>query len=210
MNVLVACEYSGIVSQAFRDLGHTAFSCDLLHTDGDPAFHVCEDVLELLKRRAWYFDLLIAHPPCQYLSYAANRYWNRPGRQAERDRALDFFLELYNADIPRVCIENPVGLPNTVFRAPDQLIEPFYFGDRQRKRTCLWLRRLPPLEHRATLELFGDQTHTDPPEPIYTDRTGKARYFTDANHGGHARSRTFPGIARAMAEQWGQLPVVSR
>lgn len=170
MRVLVACECSGVVRDAFLARGHDAISCDLLPTAASGP-HVQGDVSPLL-REPW--DLVIAHPPCTFLSYAAAKYWNRPGRAAQREAALAFFMACYHANSPRVCVENPVGWPNTVFRRPDQVIQPFYFGDRQRKATCLWLRGLPPLWSRRTDELFGPATHTAPPEPIYVDRrTGK-------------------------------------
>ena len=205
MRVLIACEFSGLVRDAFRAHGHDAWSCDLLPTEREGP-HIQGDVSPLL-RKPW--DIVIAHPPCTFLSYAAKKYWDRPGRAEKREAALSFFMECYNANAPRVCVENPVGLPNTVFRKPDQVIQPFFFHERQRKTTCLWLRGLHPLDSRKTDELFGPATHLPPPEPIYVDRkSGKRRYFTDAisggKYGGHKRSRTFQGIADAMAEQWGR------
>lgn len=200
MKVLIACEYSGITRNAFIKNGHDAWSCDLLPTDL-PGPHIQGDALEVINSRQ--FDLLIAHPPCTYLSYAATKYWNRPGREEKREAALRFFMACINAPIARVCVENPVGYPNTVYRAPDQLIHPFYFGDRQLKLTCLWLRGLKKLWYYRAPTLFEAQTSTEYPEPTYTDKSGKKRYFTDANHGGHIRSKTFQGIANAMANQWG-------
>jgi hypothetical protein len=203
MRVLVACECSGAVRDAFLALGHDAISCDLLPSE-TPGSHVQGDVTPMLGD-PW--DLVIAHPPCTFLSYAATKYWNRPGRAEKREAALSFFVACYNANAPRVCVENPVGYPNTVFRKPDQVIQPFHYGDRQRKQTCLWLRGLLPLWSRPTDELFGTRTHTDPPEPTYVDhKSGKKRYFTEAisgGGGGGKRSKTFPGIAAAMAQQWG-------
>jgi hypothetical protein len=209
MRVLVACEYSGTVRDAFRARGCDAWSCDILPCEADPTFHIQGDVLDILTN-GW--DLIIAHPPCTYLSYAGNAYWNRPGRARKRAEALAFFLELYNAPAPRVAVENPVGWPNTVFRSPDQIIDPFCFGEPVRKRTCLWLRGLRPLEHREQPDLFGDATHIAPPAPIYVCKSGHAKHFTEASSGGpegaHIRSKTFASIAHAMAEQWAELPTV--
>lgn len=202
MKVLIACEFSGRVREAFKAKGHDAWSCDILPTE-IPGNHIQDDVL-LHLADGW--DLIIAHPPCTYLSYAANHCWNAWGRKQKREKALAFFLKLYDAPIPRVCIENPVGYPNTVFRKPDQIVEPFYFGDNQRKRTCLWLKNLPVLHHCEKNELFSRATHCPPPKPIYLRKTdGKAIHFTEANHGGHKRSVSFHGIANAMAEQWGSI-----
>lgn len=200
MRVLVACEFSGIVREAFRAKGHDAISCDLLPTER-PGPHIQGDVLDILDD-GW--DMMIAHPPCTYLSYAATHCWDAPGREALRQDAMDFFMALYNAPVSRVCIENPVGYPNTKFRTPDQIVHPYYFGDNDMKRTCLWLRGLPKLYHISETTLFERKTHTRKPEPIYHRRgSGEAIHFTEAKHGGHERSRFFQGIADAMAEQWG-------
>lgn len=204
MRVLVACEFSGIVRDAFAARGHDAWSCDLLPTER-PGNHIQGDVLEILGD-GW--DLMIAHPPCTYLSYAGTRHWNSPGRSEKREAAMSFFMEFANAKVPRIAIENPVGYASNVFRRPDQIIEPYYFGDRQKKRTCLWLINLPKLIYAKSDTLFMSQTATEKPEPISIDNNKRAhkRYFTDAISGKnrqHLRSVTFQGIAKAMAEQWG-------
>lgn len=210
MKVLVACEFSGTVREAFRALGHNAWSCDLLPTE-IPGQHIQGDVLKVLNQ-GW--DLMIAHPPCEYLTYAANRVWNQPGRAQKRRKAAMFFYDLYSAPIPHIAVENPVGWMNTVFRKPDQIIHPYFFGDRQLKKTCLWLKGLQPLWFWKEDDLFGRQTITEYPEPLYVHERKpsknykggeiKKRYFVD--HKGSLdnleRSRTFPAIARAMAEQW--------
>lgn len=202
VRVLVACEFSGVVRDAFRVRGHDAWSCDLLPSE-NPGQHIQGDVLPVLRER---WDVVIAHPPCTYLSYAGMAYWNRPGRATLREEAMRFFLECYNANSGRVCVENPVGYPGKVFRKPDQIINPFLFGEPQRKRTCLWLRGLPLLWWAKEGELFP-ATAVEPAPPVYIDNTPrkKKRYFTDAAHGGHQRSRSFSSIADAMAEQWGKL-----
>lgn len=201
IRVLVACEYSATVRDAFRARGFDAWSCDLLPTEGDPRWHIQGDALEVAYSGEW--SAMVGHPPCTHLSFAGKRYWNAPGKEEKRAAGMSFFMALYNAPIPHVALENPMGLPHTDFRKADQIIHPYFFGDRVCKRTCLWLRRLPPLIHRATDELFGPRTHTDYPEPVYVDASGKARHWTEANHGGHARSASFASIADAMATQWG-------
>jgi len=200
LRVLVACEFSGIVRDAFIARGHDAMSCDLLPTEREGLHHQ-GDVMDIIND-GW--DLMIAHPPCTYLSYAATRSWNNPGREAKRLEALDFFMQLINANVKRICVENPVGYPNTVYRKPDQIIHPYYFGDPFMKRTCLWLKNLPLLQ--------WDKSVTKP-EPVYIQvggrNDGKKIHFTEAlaptKDRWKERSRTFQGIADAMAEQWGVL-----
>lgn len=194
MRVLVACEFSGTVREAFAKLGHDAWSCDLLPTEIPSDKHIQGDVTPLLNE---HWDLLIAHPPCTYLSYAATKYWNQPGREELRQEAMKFFMLFINAPFKYVCVENPVGLPNTIYRKPDQIIHPYYWGEPHKKRTCLWLKNLPKLKY--------DKEKIVEPEPIYIDKTGKKRYFTDANHGGKTRSVTFKCVAEQFALQWGEL-----
>lgn len=205
MKVLVACEFSGITREAFKAQGHDAWSCDLLPTE-IPGNHYQGDVTKIIND-GW--DLLIAHPPCTYLSYAANHVWNVPGRAELREQAMEFFMMFVNAPIEKIAIENPVGYPGKVYRKPDQIIHPFYFGDRQLKRTCLWLKNLPKLWWWKQDDLFGKRTATEYPEPVYAtqraDGTVKLRHFTEAAHGGHKRSYSFSAIADAMAKQWGAL-----
>ena len=208
MKVLIACEFSGIVRDAFKAKGHDAWSCDLLPTER-PGNHIQGDVLEILDN-GW--DLMIAHPPCTYLSYVGMRHWNKPGRHEKREDAMKFFMAFANSNIPKVCIENPLGYPSQVYRAPDQVIHPYYFGEPYQKRTCLWLKGLPPLTYYLTDELFGNQTAVEKPEPLFLSKGvktfGKKIHWTEgiskAGNKSHARSRTFPGIAKAMAEQWGE------
>jgi hypothetical protein len=204
MKILVACEFSGRVRDAFTRRGFDAWSCDILPSE-TPGKHIQGDVRKILND-GW--DLMIAHPPCTYLSYAGLRYWNVPGRKELRQEAMQFFMEMVNAPIEKICVENPVGYPNTVYRKPDQVIHPYYFGDPFLKKTCLWLKNLPKLWYWKIDDLFGKQTMSEFPEPIYatprSDGTTKLRHFTEAMHG-KERSITFPGIADAMAEQWGRL-----
>lgn len=202
MRVLVACEKSRRVAHAFELLGHDAWSCDILPAEmvGN---HIQDDVLNHLND-GW--DLLIAHPPCTYLSYVGTRHWNKPGREVERERAMRFFMAFVDAPIERICIENPLGYASKAYRKPDQTIHPYYFGDKQMKRTCLWLKNLPKLKWSWHDDMLDKKTATDKPEPLaYLKTTGKAIHWTEYVHGSEIRSRTFDSIAQAMAKQWGCL-----
>lgn len=195
MKVLVACEYSGTVRNAFLQLGHDALSCDLLPTDV-PGPHYQGDVRDILYD-GW--DLLIAHPPCQYLC-SSGLHWNkrRPERAALTEQALDFVRLLLNAPIKHIALENSVGCISTRIRPPDQTIQPWMFGEDASKATCLWLKNLPPLR----------ETERYPPRMV----GGKPRWSNQTDSGQNKlapsedrwkiRSKTYPGIAQAMAEQW--------
>ena len=203
MRVLVACEFSGIVRDAFAAKGHDAWSCDLLPSER-PGNHIQGDVLKILDD-GW--DLMIAHPPCTYLTVTGNRWMKveyvgrYPNRCRQRNEAIEFFMRLVCAPIDRIVIENPVGVMSTSFRKPNQIIQPWQFGDKAVKKTCLWLKNLPPLLETEIVE---------PAYKTYNSRSkksGKSRYpmlWTNAANA-HERSRTFPGIAQAMADQWGNL-----
>lgn len=202
MRVLVACEFSGVVRRAFRALGHDAWSCDLLPAEDGSEFHHQGDVL------AWDdgpWDLMIAHPPCTYLSRAGARWWKDEERQRLAHKAADFVFRLWETPVPRIAIENPIGQLNQRWRYPDQIIEPHYFGDPFTKRTCLWLKNLPPL--MSTL-------HCGSAQPFLPSNTGGAKrgqkHRQGIVHGGKDASRTFPGIAAAMADQWGSYTTVAR
>jgi hypothetical protein len=212
MRVLIACEHSGTIRDAFSELGHDAWSCDLLPTLS-PGNHIQGDVLNVLSDD---WDMMVAHPPCTYLSYAGMAHWHKPGRAEAREAAMTFFMQLINAPIPFICVENPRGLPCQRYRKPDQVIHPYMFGDPQLKRTCLWLKNLPPLWYGDPGGLWPEVAIT-PPQPIYTHlrkpsrnyKGGelKSRYFVDSKgkRGDLLRSRTFQGVALAMAQQWGIL-----
>lgn len=208
MRVLVACEFSGIVRDAFAARGHDTWSCDLLPTER-PGRHIQGDVLEILDD-GW--DLMIAHPPCTYLSYAGIGWFNEEkwgdsarNRKSKREAAAYFFMRLWKAPVPRVAIENPVGYMNSHFRKADQTIQPYFFGDPHVKGTCLWLRGLLPLMYPVGIPKPAPLTiQYRKPSKYYKGGEIKNRYFTDAfTRDQHERSRTFPGIAAAMAEQWG-------
>ena len=202
MKVLVACEESQVVCKAFRDRGHEAYSCDTHDcSGGHPEWHIKDDVLKHLDD-GW--DLMVAHPPCTYLSYVGTRHWNKPGRAQLREDAMVFFMRFVNAPIEKICVENPLGYPCKVYRKQDQTIHPYFFGDKHLKRTCLWLKNLPRLIYQLQDDMFGERTASDKPEPMaYLKTTGKAIHWTEYSHGSVVRSKTFQGIAQAMAEQWG-------
>ena len=196
MKVLVACEFSGIVREAFKAKGHDAWSCDLLPTE-IPGNHIQGDVLKILGD-GW--DMMIAHPPCTYLSYAATRVWNNSGRISLRLEALDFFRKLWEAPIEKICIENPKGCASPTIAKYSQIIQPYFFGDSAYKTTCLWLKGLPLLKHIKEDTLFDTHTHTIPDG---TTKTPGNWYNKGGKERQKNRAKTFPGIAKAMAEQWG-------
>lgn len=184
MNVLVACEFSGVVRDAFARRGHNAWSCDLLPSER-PGGHHQGDVRDLLVQGAW--DLLIAHPPCTHLAVSGARWFK--DKQEEQVVALDFVRLLLDAPIPRIALENPVSIISSRIRKPDQIVQPWQFGHGETKATCLWLKNLPPLVPTNIVEGREHRVHRMPPGP---DRWRE-------------RSRTFEGIAEAMADQWGQV-----
>lgn len=209
MKVLVACEESQRVCMAFRERGHEAYSCDIIPcSGGHPEWHINGDAIETLFSQKW--DLVIAHPPCTYLTVTGNRWFNveRYGDKAlqrikEREDAANFFLffvgyaETHNV---KMAIENPIGYMSTHYRKPDQIIHPYMFGDAERKATCLWLFGLPKLEPTEIVEpnviKYKNGKGTDSPWHMETMKLSPAERSRQ-------RSKTFPGIAKAMAEQWG-------
>lgn len=207
MRVLVACEYSGTVRDAFLDRGHDAISCDLLPSDSDRGEHYQGDVFDLVGES---FDLVVAHPPCTYFSLAGNRWLNHPkhpDRLHHRAEALEFWNRLWLAfdGTPRA-FENPRGTISTLFRRPDQTVFPWEFGNPQDKTVCLWLDSLPPLIRTGPLVSTDRIYLTNSNGEIYTDTRWhyETRLLPNAERQ-KARSRFFPGIAEAMALQWGSL-----
>ena len=230
MKVLVACEESQAVTIELRKLGHEAYSCDIEEcSGGHPEWHIQQDVLGLVNGKCyfytvdgvyhdavskWRWDMIIAFPPCTYLTSAGTRHYSLKcnplekveARIQEREKAIQFFMAFANADCEKIAIENPVGYMNTHWRKPNQIIHPYYFGDNAKKRTCLWLKGLPELKPTDLLP---------EPEPMYICEGEKCKgkkigwcegiKGTTGGQAGRAkaRSKTFPGIARAMAEQWG-------
>ena len=186
MRVLVACEFSGIVRDAFRARGHDAVSCDLLPSER-PGPHIQANVLDVLDD-GW--DLMVAHPPCTHLAVSGARWF--AGRRSEQAEALEFVRALLNAPIPRIALENPVSVISTRIRRPDQIIQPWQFGHGETKATCLWLKGLPPLV----------------PTDIVDGRTARVHRMPPGPERWRERSRTLSGIAAAMADQWAP-PVTS-
>lgn len=183
MKVLVACEFSGVVRDAFKALGHDATSCDLLPSESDGK-HYRGDVRDILGD-GW--DLMIAHPPCTYLAVSGARWW--AGRKQEQSEALEFVRLLLDAPIQRIALENPIGAISKAIRKPDQIIQPWQFGHGETKATCLWLKNLPALEPTKVVDGREQRVWKMPP--------GENRW--------RERSRTYSGVAYAMADQWGCL-----
>lgn len=206
MKILVACEESQAVTKAFRALGHEAYSCDILPASGGhPEWHIQGDVLPLLKEK---WDMIIAFPPCTYLTITGNRWFKPeyreryPTREQDRKDAMKFFMMFANADCEKIAIENPVGVMSTAYRKADQIIQPWQFGDKAVKKTCLWLKGLPFLEHTKIVEPEYKTYNSS------TKKSGKSRYPMAWTKKATSveRPKTFPGIADAMAYQWSNPP----
>lgn len=188
MKVLVACEFTGTVRRAFRELGHNAWSCDILPAeDGGP--HIQGDVRQVLGD-GW--DLMIAHPPCTHLAVSGARHFHR--KQVEQAEALEFVRTLMDAPIPRIALENPVSVISSRIRKPDQIIQPYQFGHPESKKTCLWLKGLNPLQPTAVMQMRGRWENQTP--------SGQNKLGPSPDRW-KIRSKTYPGIAHAMATQWG-------
>lgn len=185
MKVLVACEFSGVVREAFRARGHKVWSCDLLPAEDDSIYHIQGDVLEVIDSS---YDLLIAHPPCTHLAVSGARWFK--DKQVEQEEALEFVRKLLEAPIHRIALENPVSIISTRIRKPDQIIQPWMFGEDASKKTCLWLKNLPSLEPTNVVvkNRYANQT------PSKQNKLSSAR--------SKERSITYKGIAEAMANQW--------
>lgn len=182
MRVLVACEFSGIVRDAFSARGHIAHSVDLLPSE---RIFGCHHVCDARKLFSWGWDLLIAHPPCTHLAVSGARWF--PKKRKEQEESLQFVRDLMNAPIDRICIENPISIISSRIRKPDQIIQPWMFGHGETKATCLWLKGLPLLTPTNVVEGREQRVFKEPPSPNRWKN----------------RSRTLQGIADAMAEQWG-------
>ena len=225
MKVLVACEESQRVCMAFRERGHEAYSCDIVDcSGGHPEWHIKKDVLKVINPENdgemdaisfWTmddtihivekWDLIIAHPPCTYLTLAGNKWFNPefadrfPDRQKQRKEAIDFFMAIANADCEKIAIENPVGVMSSQWRKPDQYIEPYMFGDPEKKKTGLWLKGLPLLKPTNIVEPVIIHCKSGANEPRWHMKT----MHLPKEERSRVRSQTFIGIAKAMSEQWG-------
>jgi hypothetical protein len=219
MKILVACEESQAVTVELRKLGHEAYSCDLMNcSGGHEEWHIKQDVLPLLNGRCSFetcdginhkiedrWDMIISFPPCTHLCVSGARHFEQKRKDGRQQQGIDFFMMFANADCQRIAIENPIGIMSNVWRKPNQIIHPWMFGDKFSKSTCLWLKGLPNLEPTNIVEK-GEFIE-------WTDKNGKkkrqAKWFFDALKNAKTpeeraiiRSKTFPGIAKAMAEQW--------
>jgi len=233
-NILIACEESQTVCKAFRKLGFNAFSCDILDSSGGhPEWHFKEDVFEVIKNNGGQlengekhflnskWDMMVAHPPCTFLSVSGAKWFYHPedkslpveqrrphpkfpNRVKDRDDAAEFFLKLYNSDIDYIAVENPIGYMNTHFRKPDQIVQPYHFGDEASKSTCLWLKNIPKLKPTNLVDKgefieFGSGRRIP---KWYSDGLTKTK---SADERRKWRSKTFEGFANAIAIQWSEV-----
>lgn len=213
MKILVACEESQAVTIELRKLGHEAYSCDIQEcSGGKEEWHICGDVLPLLNGNCTFttmdnkihsingkWDMLIAFPPCTDLAVSGARHFARKIADGTQQKSIEFFMKFANADCDKIAIENPVGIMSTKWKKPTQIIQPYMFGDPYKKTTCLWLKGLDNLKETNVVEVCDLR--------VYECKNGKKATFSDwINKGGKDRqknrSKTFPGIAKAMAEQW--------
>lgn len=203
--ILIACEESQAVTKEFRNIGFEAYSCDILPcSGGHPEWHLQQDVIPLLKE-SW--DLIVAFPPCTHLATSGAKHFAAKRADGRQQQGIDFFMEFVNASCAKVAIENPIGIMSTVYRKPDQIIQPWMFGDPAQKSTCLWLKGLPKLEATDIVDK-GEFVE-------WTSKSGKKikqpKWYYDIFHKGpkaprgYMRNKTFPGIAKAMAEQWSRV-----
>ena len=190
MRVIVACEYSGRVREAFRKLGHDAWSCDILESEDDSEFHIQTRIEDVIND-GW--DLMIAHPPCTHLAVSGARHFKAKQESGVQQEALEFVRLLLEANIPKIALENPISIISSKIRKPDQIIQPWQFGHGETKATCLWLKGLPKLVPTNIVDGREQRIHKMPPSPTRWKE----------------RSRTYQGIANAMAAQWGQSDVQS-
>ena len=226
MNVLIACEESQEVCKAFRARGHNAFSCDIQEcSGGHPEWHILGDALKAIDPPdGWFWtqdgtlhtahkwDMLIAHPPCTYLTVSGNAWFDvqkygEKAKQRYKDRyaSIVFFMQMMLADVPKIAVENPIGIINTAYRKADQIIQPYEYGHHARKATCLWLKNLPKLQPTNIVDAGEIDEHGfsyGSSSTYARDENGKIIPWNDPRTA-KIRSKTFPGIARAMAEQWG-------
>jgi len=203
MRVLVACEESQTVTKELRKLGHEAFSCDILPcSGGHPEWHFQDDVFKIINE-GW--DMMIAFPPCTHLATSGARHFEKKIADGRQQQGIDFFMEIINAPIPKIAVENPIGIMSTKFRKPNQIIQPWQFGDKAQKSTCLWLKNLPNLEPTKIVEKgeffeFTSKKGVKKKMPMwYYKALQDAKTPAERST---LRSKTFKGIAEAMANQW--------
>lgn len=201
MRVLVACEESQVVCIAFRERGHEAYSCDIQEcSGGHPEWHIQDDVLLHLED-GW--DMMIAFPPCTHIAVSGAAWFEEKRKDGRQQEGIDFFMAIVNAPIGKIAIENPVGIMSKIYRPPDQKLHPYHFGDPYSKTTCFWLKNLSKLSAKyIDAPLFGESV--DKGEfVVYESGRCMPKWYAELRGDGKNRSKTFPGIAKAMAEQWG-------
>jgi site-specific DNA-cytosine methylase len=194
MKILVACEESQAVTKEFRKLGHEAYSCDILPSSGGhPEWHLQQDVTELLQQD---WDMIIAFPPCTHLAVSGSRHFAQKRADGRQQEGIDFFMLFANARCEKICIENPIGIMSSMWRKPDQIVQPWMFGHAESKATCFWLKGLPKL-----VETDNVKAHFD---TLPKNQQQRIHYLPPSKDRGHLRSKTYEGIAKAMADQWGK------
>ncbi len=217
--VLIACEESQAVCIEFRKLGIDAYSCDILDCSGGfPQWHIKKDVIDVINGGG--YEMMIAFFPCTHLTVSGAMHFEQKRKDGRQQQGIDFFMSMINAPIKYIAVENPIGIMSKVYRKPDQIIQPYYFGDSFQKTTCLWLKNLPKLYHNDKPNLFDQTvTHVNNSQEYKTwvcKKTGKTKrqqmWYYEAlinaktkEERSTIRSKTFPGIAKAMAQQWGKI-----
>lgn len=192
MKILVACEESQAVTIELRKLGHEAYSCDIEPcSGGHPEWHLQEDVTPLLKQ---HWDMIIAFPPCTHLAVSGAAWFEQKRKDGRQQQGIDFFMMFANADCERIAIENPVGIMSSVYKKPSQIVQPYEYGHMEQKKTCLWLKGLPLLQ--PTNNVYDQMME------LPKNRRERLHYLPPSPERAKLRSKTFPGIAKAMAEQW--------
>jgi len=206
MKILIACEESQAVCKAFRKLGHEAYSCDILDcSGGHPEWHTKGDVISLLKKE---WDMIVAFPPCTDLAVSGARHFKKKVENGSQQKSIDFFMKFANAGCDKIAIENPISIMSSKWRKPDQIVQPYMFGHEAKKTTCLWLKGLPKLK---PTKIVGEGEFVKMGKRKYpkwshdpVDKGGKKLPY-NSKEIKILRSKTFPGIAKAMAEQWGEI-----
>ena len=192
---MIACEESQVVTTEMRKIGIEAYSCDILPcSGGHPEWHIQGDVVPLLSQN---WDMIIAFPPCTHIAVSGARWFGKKRKDGRQQRGIDFFMQFANAKCKRIAIENPIGIMSTIWRKPDQIIQPWMFGHPERKATCLWLRGLPKLQETDNVK--------ESMVKLPNNRQQRLHYLPPSEERAKIRSKTFPGIAKAMAEQWGRM-----
>lgn len=203
IRILIACEESDEVRGRFEQMGFDAWSCDLQDNRNPNAKHYKGNIFDIINDN---WEAMIAFPPCTHLAVSGARHFEQKRKDGRQQQGIDFFMAMVNAPIKHIAIENPIGIMSKLYRKPDQIIHPYYFGDEVTKSTCLWLKNLPKLFHSQNIDLFNKEiTHSSKGE-IVTFKSGKRMhsFFAKTFGDSKVRSKTFPGIAKAMAEQWGE------